>query len=104
MEGDPLTVDLELMPEAFPFPQSVQWYKDGEEADNDADRTLGYPNAIFDQVNRDDAGMYTLTATNNRLDNASVEIGTDSASFNLTVICKCLSVCHADVYKACTVV
>ena len=95
VEGDSLTVDgldNEFVPETFPFPQSVQWYKDGAAVENDTGRmvTLGYPDATFGQVNREDRGVYTISATNYRLDDGNVVVGRDNASFSLTVICMSL--------------
>ena len=50
-----------------------------------------YPTAIFQRlIRRADSGDYSLTATNHRLDNTTVEVGTGRGNFILDVLCKWL--------------
>ena len=42
----------------------------------------------FDTVRRTDAGNYTVTATNFALRDPGVEVGSDTGSFFLDVLCK----------------
>ena len=88
VEGRTNTVSLRQAPDAFPFPQQFSWTVNGSPASNNSRVTFGYPSVTFQQLERGDAGTYTLTATNYRLDNTSVVVGTDTGSFTLDVQCK----------------
>ena len=89
IEGANFSQNLENeMEEAFPYPRSFSWEKDGNTVENTTRQSFGYPDLRINPVSRDDSGVYTLTATNYRLDNESVEIGSDSGSFTLDVLCK----------------
>ena len=57
----------------------------GSPANNNPRVTFGYPNVTFQQFERGDAGTYNLTATNYRLDDTNVVVGTDTGSFTLDV-------------------
>ena len=83
VEGNPGTINLQQAPDAFPFPQQFSWT-----ANNNSRVAFGYPSVTFLPFIRGDAGTYTLTATNYRLDNTSVVVGTDTGSFTLDVQCK----------------
>jgi len=86
--GGVTTINLDLDPEAFPFPQ-FQWTMNGQVAMNNTPRvTYSYPGVTFTSYDRDDSGTYNLTATNYRLDNTSVVVGMDTGSFSLDVQCK----------------
>ena len=50
--------------------------------------TYGYPGITFQSFSRDDSATYNLTATNYRLDDTSVVVGTDMGSLTLDVQCK----------------
>ncbi len=50
--------------------------------------TFGYPRVTFTNVSRTASGNYSLRATNVRLDNSSVEIGTGLGTVQLDVLCK----------------
>ena len=76
--GGVTTINLDLDPEAFPFPQ-FQWTMNGQVATNNTPRvTYSYPGVTFTSYDRVDSGTYTLTATNYRLDNTSVVVGMDT--------------------------
>ena len=87
VEGSTSTVSLRQTPDVFPFPQQFSWTVNGSPANNNSRVTFGYPSVIFQWFERGDAGTYTLTATNYRLDNNSVVVGTDTGSFTLDVQC-----------------
>ena len=88
VEGSNNTVSLSQTPDAFPFPQQFSWTVNGSPANNNSRVTFGYPSVTFQRIERGDAGTYNLTATNYRLDNTSVVVGTDTGSFTLDVQCK----------------
>ena len=88
VEGSTNTISLRQAPDAFPFPQQFSWTVDRSPASNNSRVTFGYPSVSFQQLERGDAGTYTLTATNYHLDNTSVVVGMDTGSFILDVQCK----------------
>ena len=88
VEGSTSTVSLSQTPDAFPFPHQFSWTVNGLPANNNSKVTFAYPSVTFQQIERGDAGTYTLTATNYRLDNISVGVGMDTGSFTLDVQCK----------------
>ena len=88
VEGSTNTVSLHQAPDAFPFPQQFSWTVNGSPASSNSRVTFGYPSVTFQQLERGDAGTYTLTATNYRLDNTSVLVGKNTGSFILDVQCK----------------
>ena len=84
-----IPVDLRQEPLAFPestIPGSFIWTKDGQPLTG---FDLTYSNVTFTRVRREDAGSYAVTATNYVGNTASTQqIGTDTGSFYLDVICK----------------
>ena len=82
------TVSLHQAPDGFPFPQQFSWTVNGSPARNNSRVTFGYPSVTFRWFERRDAGTYTLTATNYRLDDNSVIVGMDTGTFILNVQCK----------------
>ena len=88
VEGRTGTVILHQVPDPFPFPQQFSWTVNGSPANNNSRLTFGYPSVTFQPYTRGDAGIYMLTATNYRLDDTSVVVGTDTGSFTLDVHCK----------------
>ena len=62
---------------------------------NSSSLRLDFPTITFPNVSRRDNGNYTLVATNYRLDDPAVEIGTGTRSFKLNVLCK-LSLCFVE--------
>ena len=87
VEGSTNTVSLRQAPDTFPFPQQFSWTVNGSPASNNSRVTFGYPRVTFQRFIQGDVCTYTLTATNYRLDNASVIVGTDTGSFTLDVQC-----------------
>ena len=71
---------------AFPEPTS-QWSKDGRPLDGSRPE-LTYSTVTFDNVRRSDAGNYTAAATNFELDSTTEQVGNDTGSFYLDVLCK----------------
>ena len=56
---------------------------------NSTDTRLGYPSIFIGSVLPSDAGLYTLTATNLQQDGVT-QVGTDTGSFTLNVLCECM--------------
>ena len=81
-----ITVDLNQEPATFPEPTRFSWNKDGQPL-SVTDLTLTYSNVTFNTVRRADAGNYSVTATNFVLPGAN-QVGNDTGSFYLNVICK----------------
>ena len=69
---------------AFPNP-TFQWTKDGVRLNGPA---LTYSSVTFDIVTREDAGNYTVLATNFLLNSMTEVIGNDIGSFYLDIFCK----------------
>ena len=88
-EGDKVGVDIEGAPEAYPTPSFYQWSRQGEDVMSDSRVNFSYADVLFSSVQRMDSGVYTLTATNHRLDNETAAIGTGLGNFTLDVLCEC---------------
>ena len=71
---------------AFPEPTS-QWNKDGQPLSGSRP-VLTYDSVTFDNVMRSDAGNYTVVVTNYVLSSTTEQVGSDSGSFSLDVLCK----------------
>ena len=69
------------------FPEPVfRWTKDGQPLNGSA---LTYKSIIFDNVRREDAGNYTVLATNFVINSTTLkQVGNDTGSFYLDVLCK----------------
>ena len=81
-------IDLLQEPAPFPEPNSFQWYKN-EQCLTEADRPLtAYSNVTFSTVSREDAGSYTVFATNFVIGSHTDQVGNDTGNFYLDVICK----------------
>ena len=80
-----ITVDLLQEPAVFPQPSSFTWYKDGLPVTG-FDQT--YSNVTFDAVERTYAGNYTVLARNFALGGSLEQVGNDTGSFYLDVLCK----------------
>ena len=80
-------IDLRQEPAAFPEPTSFQWYKNGQRL-TEADCPLTYSNVTFSTVRREDAGNYTISATNFIISSNTEQVGNDTGNFYLDVICK----------------
>ena len=81
-------VDLDRSPAAFPVPTVFSWSKDGQHIDSGPGLTLTYSSITFSPVRRSNAGSYVVSATNFILGSNSEQVGTDTGSFFLDVICK----------------
>ena len=79
-------IDLALDPPAYPIPSSFSWMIDRESLNTSP--ALTYSTATFDTIERLDSGDYAVNATNFIPDNPTQQIGSDTGSFTLDVICK----------------
>lgn len=80
-----ITIDLFQEPAAFPQPSSFMWFKDGLPLTG-FDQT--YSNVTFDAIKRTDTGNYTVLARNFALGDSLEQVGNDTGSFYLDVLCK----------------
>ena len=87
-----MEVNLESGRPAFPQP-TFEWTKDGQAISNSSGRVFGYPALNIDTVDRSDSGLYTLAARNTILEEPFDEIGNDTGSFTLDVVCKLPEYC-----------
>ena len=71
---------------AFPEPTS-QWSKDGHLLDGSRPEVT-YSTVTFDTIRRSDAGNYTAVSTNYLLESTTEQVGNDTGSFYLDVLCK----------------
>ena len=78
-------VDLRQEPTAFPEPTLFIWNKDGQPLTG---LPLTYSNVTIGIVRRTDAGNYTVSATNFVIGSSTVQVGNDTGSFYLDVICE----------------
>ena len=83
-------VDLREDPPPFPEPTSFNWRKDGQPL---VGLALTYSNVTFTTIERQDTGNYTVIATNFVLDDPTQQVGNDTGSFYLDVICK-YTICY----------
>ena len=85
-----ITIDLYQEPAAFPEPTVFSWNKDGQPLRTDL--LLTYSNVTFDTVKRADAGNYSVITTNfvspDSSESGTSQVGNDTGSFYLDVICK----------------
>ena len=99
-----ITVDLRQDPATFPEPTLFNWSKDGQPL-SATELTLTYSSITIDTVRRDDAGNYTVTATNFVLSESDIpvanQLSNDTGSFYLDVICKLHKMC---IYNALDVI
>ena len=79
-----LLVNLSEGVTAFPEP-TFQWTKVGETLNGPA---LTYNSITFDSVMREDAGNYTVLATNFMLNSMTEQVGNDIGGFYLDILCK----------------
>ena len=86
--NEDIPIDLHQERAAFPEPTLFSWNKDGQALRTGL--TLTYSTVIFDVVRRVDAGNYSVTATNFVLPGSpgTNQVGNDTGSFNLDVLCK----------------
>ncbi len=90
VEGGTVSVDLSRgQRQAFPLPSDFQWTKDGQTLLRNSSRIqYSYPQLNISSVNREDEGIYTLTASNFELFDSESIVGTGSGSIELEVFCK----------------
>lgn len=86
-------IDLRINPLPFPEPSKITIKKNGQwipvSRKYDGFTLINDSVLFFDEITKDHAGMYYLTATNYHLDNSSREVGTFTGNFTLNVICEC---------------
>ena len=78
-------VELRQGPAAFPEPTLYSWTKDGVTFNNP---TLTYSSVTFSPLRRSDTGVYLVSATNYILGSNTEQVGNDTGSFFLNVICE----------------
>ena len=82
-------VDIRLDPEPFPLGTlSFSWTRDGQPLTGDSGLGLAYSTLTFSTIRRSDAGMYSVSASNHIVGDSSQQIGNDTGSFTLDVICR----------------
>ena len=89
IEETNVEISIDTRFETFPFPD-FQWTKDGVAVSNSSRIMFGYPSIHFEPISREDSGNYTLRATNYRIDNPNVEVGTGLGRIQLDILCKYL--------------
>ena len=82
-------VDLTEGFAAFPEP-SFSWTRNGQPFTAPG---LNYSTVVFDNVKREDAGNYNVSATNFILNSTTEQVGNDTGSFYLDVLCKLCCIC-----------
>ena len=83
-----VSVELAEGPAAYPEPSSFSWTKDGQTFNNP---TLTYSSVTFSPLRRTDSSNYLVSATNYILGSNTEQVGDDTGSFFLNVICELLS-------------
>ena len=81
-------VELGQSPAAYPEPTVYTWNKDGEPLSSGPGRTLTYSSITFSPVTRSNAGNYMVSTTNYILGSNTEQVGNDTGSFFINVICK----------------
>ena len=84
-QSEGITVDLLQEPAPFPQPSSFVWSKDGLPLIGFDQLT--YSNVTFDTIKRTDAGNYTVLVRNFALGGSLEQVGSDTGSFSLDVLC-----------------
>ena len=77
---------------AFPEP-TFSWTRDGQLL---IGPDLTYSSVTFENVRRMDAGNYTVSATNFILNSTTEQVGNDTGSFYLDVLCKSLNIFNSE--------
>ena len=83
-------VDIRLDSDSEPFPLdtlSFSWIKDNQPLAGGSGLTLAYSSITFPIIRRSNAGVYTVSAFNHIIEDSSQQIGNDTGSFTLDVIC-----------------
>ena len=79
-------IDLSLDPAAFPEPTNFSWNVNGQSLTG-LPQTYSYSRVNFSTVRRSHAGNYAVFAANYLLNDPTVQVGNDSGSFYLDVLC-----------------
>ena len=89
-----ISINISQDPTAFPTDTiSFDWSRDGQPLSSSSDISLTYSAVTFTNVGRQDSGGYSVFASNVV---QGIEVGNDTGSFNLDVVCKlCM---HVSVY------
>lgn len=90
LEGDRgYNEHFEIGEPPYPPVSTFEWTKDRNPVANDTNRALfGYPDVRISTVERQDSGVYTLTASNYFLEDPSQVVGIGVGMFVLEVYCK----------------
>ena len=79
-----VTINLGQNPAAFPSP-TFDWSRNGVPLNN---WSFTYSSITFPVLSRGNAGQYQVSATNYVLESNTQQVGTNTGSFILDVICK----------------
>ena len=82
-----ITINLRQEPTGFPEPILFSWNKDEQPIRTGI--SLTYSSVTFDIVRRVDAGNYSVSATNYVIGSNTEQVGNDTGSFYLDIICEC---------------
>ena len=77
-------IDLSLDPTAYPEPTTFSWNMNGQSLTN---LPQTYSSVNFSIVRRSHTGNYTVFATNYLLNDPTTQVGNDTGSFYLDVLC-----------------
>ena len=83
-----VAIDLRQPPAAFPEPTMYTWYKNGQPLTR---FDQSFSSVTVPSVQRSDFGNYSIFATNFVLDGSMEQMGNDTGSFILDVICELLA-------------
>ena len=79
-----VSIDLSLDPATFPQPANFSWNVNGQTL---ANLPRSYSSVNFSTVRRNQAGKYTVFVANYLLSDSTVQVGNDTGSFCLDVLC-----------------
>ena len=86
IEENSVNVPIDLGRHLVAFPEPVfMWNKNGNSLSGPS---LTYSSITFSTIRRADAGNYMVSATNYILGSMTEQVGNDTASFYLDVICR----------------
>ena len=82
-------VNIGLCPEPFPLDTlSFSWTRNGQPLSGGSGLALTYSTVMFSTIGRSDSDVYSVSASNYIIDDPLQQIGNDTGSFILDVICK----------------
>ena len=101
-EGDiNVPVDLSQEPVAFPEPSVFSWNVNGHgQPLTNLPQALSYSNVNFSTIRRGHAGNYSVFAANYLLNDPTAQVGNDTGSFYLDVLCKWLNLLEEGSYTS----